>query len=59
MENNELDILNGKTLIANQPVRGCTGGALWSDVSRPGPLYLQGDHTGVEYRNISVTPVLP
>ena len=52
-------ILNGKTLIANQPVRGCTGGALWSDVSRPGPLYLQGDHTGVEYRNISVTPVLP
>lgn len=52
-------ILNGKTLIANQPVRGCTGGALWSDVTRPGPIYLQGDHTGAEYRNISLSAVLP
>ena len=30
-------ILNGTKIIDNQPVAGCTGGALWSDVSRPGP----------------------
>ena len=39
-------ILNGKKIIDNQPLLGCTGGALWSDQFRPGPIYLQGDHTG-------------
>ena len=42
-------VLNGTKIIDNQPILGCTGGALWSDVSRPGPIYLQGDHTGIEY----------
>jgi hypothetical protein len=51
-------ILNGKKIIDNQPVPGCTGGALWSDVTRPGPIYLQGDHTGIEYRNIVLKPVV-
>jgi hypothetical protein len=51
-------ILNGATIIDNQPVEGCTGGALWSDVTRPGPIYLQGDHTASEYRNIVLKPVL-
>jgi hypothetical protein len=51
-------ILNGKKIIDNQPAMGCTGGALWSDVTRPGPIYLQGDHTGVTYRNIVLTPVM-
>ena len=51
-------VLNGKTIIENQPLLGCTGGALWSDESRPGPVYLQGDHTGVNYRNIVLTPVV-
>ena len=51
-------ILNGTKIIANQPLLGCTGGALWSDQFGPGPLYLQGDHTGVEYRNIVLRPVL-
>jgi 3-keto-disaccharide hydrolase len=50
-------ILNGVRIIDNQPVEGCTGGALWSDVSRPGPIYLQGDHTGIAYRNIVLRPV--
>ena len=50
--------LNGKQIIDNQPIRGCTGGALWSDVIRPGPIYLQGDHTGVNYRNIRLRPVV-
>ena len=51
-------VLNGTKIIDNQPVPGCTGGALWSDVTRPGPIYLQGDHTGIEYRNIVLKPAL-
>lgn len=51
-------ILNGKKIIDNQPLLGCTGGALWSDEFRPGPIYLQGDHTSVEYRNIVLRAVV-
>jgi hypothetical protein len=51
-------ILNGTKIIDNQPLLGCTGGALWSDEFRPGPIYLQGDHTGVAYRNIVLRPVV-
>ena len=51
-------ILNGKTIIDNQPVHGCTGGALWPDQFKPGPIYLQGDHGKVRFRNIVVTPAL-
>ncbi len=51
-------VLNGKTIIDNQPVYGCTGGALWSDEFRPGPIYLQGDHEAVDYRNIVIRPVV-
>ena len=50
--------LNGKLIIDNQPLLGCTGGALWSDQLRPGPIYLQGDHTGISYRNIVLTPII-
>jgi len=51
-------VLNGKRIIENQPILGCTGGALWSDVTRPGPIYLQGDHTGIEYRSLELRPVV-
>ncbi len=51
-------ILNGQKIIDNAPVLGCTGGALWSDEFRPGPIYLQGDHMAVEYRNIVLKPVV-
>jgi hypothetical protein len=51
-------ILNGAKIIDNQPLLGCTGGALWSDDSRPGPIYLQGDHTAVEFRNMILKPVV-
>lgn len=50
--------LNGVTTIDNEPLLGCTGGALWSDEFRPGPIYLQGDHTAIEYRNIVLRPIL-
>jgi hypothetical protein len=51
-------ILNGKKIIDNQPLLGCTGGALWSDEFRAGPLYLQGDHTGVDYKSLVIRPVV-
>lgn len=51
-------VLNGTRIIDNKPLMGCTGGALWSDEFRPGPLYLQGDHEAVEYRNIVLRPVV-
>src|SRR5437870_4458942 len=47
-------ILNGTKIIDNQPVLGPTGGALWSDPLRPGPIYLQGDHLAVRYRNMVI-----
>ena len=49
-------VLNGKTVIADQIIPGITGGAIDSDEGAPGPIYLQGDHTTVEYRNIVITP---
>ncbi len=51
-------ILNGKTIIDNAPVLGCTGGAMSSDEFKPGPIYLQGDHTNVDYRNMVLRPVV-
>jgi hypothetical protein len=50
-------ILNGKTIIDNQPVYGPTGGAIISDVFAKGPIYLQGDHGKVLYRNMVLTPI--
>lgn len=51
-------ILNGVKIIDNQPVDGPTGGAMKSDVFTPGPIYLQGDHGAVQYRNIVLTPII-
>jgi hypothetical protein len=51
-------ILNGIKIIDNQPIYGPTGGAIQSDVFAPGPIYLQGDHRAVQYRNIVLTPIV-
>lgn len=51
-------ILNGVKVIDNHPVDRPTAGAIHTDPSAPGPLYLQGDHTSVAYRNIILTPVI-
>ncbi len=49
-------IANGKTIICNQEIPGITGGALDSREGEPGPIYLQGDHGPVAFRNIVLTP---
>jgi hypothetical protein len=49
-------VANGKMVICNQEIPGITGGAIDSNEGEPGPIYLQGDHGPVEYRNIVITP---
>jgi len=51
-------ILNGVKIIDNQPIYGPTGGAIKSDVFAAGPIYLQGDHGKVSYRNMVLTPII-
>ena len=51
-------ILNGTKVIDNQPVTMPTAGAINTDPYEPGPIYLQGDHTSVSYRNIYLAPVI-
>ena len=51
-------VLNGETVIDNQPIAGPTAGAILTDPTRSGPIYLQGDHTQVKYRNIYLAPVI-
>ena len=49
-------VANGKQVICNQEIPGITGGAIDSNEGAPGPIYLQGDHGPIEYRNIVITP---
>ena len=50
--------LNGIKIIDNQPVLGVTGGAITSDEFVPGPIYLQGDHSDADFRNMILTPII-
>ncbi|MDR0794756.1 MAG: DUF1080 domain-containing protein [Tannerella sp.] len=51
-------VLNGTKIIDNKPAYGPTGGAMQADVFKSGPIYLQGDHGKVSYRNLVLTPIL-
>ncbi len=51
-------VLNGVKVIDNQPLPGPTGGAVFTDPTKPGPIHLQGDHTNVQYRDIYIAPVI-
>ena len=43
-------------IIDSQEIPGITGGALDSNEGTPGPIYIQGDHTGgMKYRNIRIS----
>ncbi|MFT4559069.1 MAG: hypothetical protein ACI92S_004458, partial [Planctomycetaceae bacterium] len=35
-----------------------TAGAIYTDPAAPGPIYLQGDHTTVSFKNIYLAPVV-
>jgi hypothetical protein len=49
-------VFNGRKVICNQEIPGITGGAIDSREGEPGPIYLQGDHGPIEFRNIILTP---
>jgi Domain of Unknown Function (DUF1080) len=49
-------IRDGALIIDNAEIPGITGGALDSHEGEPGPIYLQGDHTGgLKYRKITIS----
>jgi hypothetical protein len=49
-------VRDGVLIIDNTEIPGITGGALDSHEDEPGPIYLQGDHTGgLKYRNITIS----
>ena len=49
-------VRDGIVIVDNQEIPGITGGAIDSREAEPGPLYIQGDHTGgMKYRNITVS----
>jgi len=49
-------VRDGKTIIDGKEIEGITGGALNADEGKPGPFYIQGDHTGgLMFRNITVS----
>jgi Domain of Unknown Function (DUF1080) len=49
-------VRDGEKTIDHQEIPGITGGALDSHEGEPGPLYIQGDHTGgMKYRNITIS----
>ena len=45
-------VLNGETIIDDVPVVGITGGAIDANEFVPGPLYLQGDHSDADFKNM-------
>lgn len=47
-------ILNGEKIIDNATVDRPTGGELDNKVNEPGPIFVQGDHGQVAFRNIRV-----
>ena len=51
-------VLNGVTIIDNAPVTGVTGGAIDADEFKCGPIYLQGDHSDADFRNMILRPAL-
>ena len=51
-------VLNGVTIIDKAPVVGITGGAMTADEFVPGPLYIQGDHSDADFRNMVLTPIV-
>ena len=50
-------VLNGVNIIDNVPVVGITGGAMTADEFVTGPIYIQGDHSDADFRNMVLTPL--
>ena len=51
-------VLNGKTILNNVLVNGVTGGAIDANQFVPGPIYLQGDHSDADFKNMILRPAI-
>ena len=51
-------VLNGVTIIEDAEITGVTGGAIDADVEAPGPIYLQGDHSDADFKNMILRPAI-
>jgi len=51
-------VLNGVTIHDNVPVTGVTGGAIDANLYAAGPIYLQGDHSDADFKNMILRPAL-
>lgn len=51
-------VLNGVTIIEDAEITGVTGGAIDADIDAAGPIYLQGDHSDADYKNMILRPAL-
>jgi hypothetical protein len=49
--------LNGQKVHDNTEIQAITGGALDADEAAPGPILIQGDHSKVWFRRITVMPI--
>lgn len=50
--------LNGKTVVDHKEIEGFTAMAFDGDEAMPGPIALQGDHGIVEFRKLTLTPLV-
>ena len=50
--------LNGQKVHDNAEIQAITGGALDANETEPGPILIQGDHTKVAFRKLTVTPIV-
>jgi hypothetical protein len=53
-------VRDGVLIIDRSPIPGITGGAIDSREGDPGPIYLQGDHSGgLKFRHITISRAAP
>jgi hypothetical protein len=51
-------VLNGTTIVDDKEVEGLTAVAIDPNEGEPGPIIIQGDHGAVEFRKLTLTPLL-
>jgi hypothetical protein len=51
-------VLNGTTIIDNKEIDGLTAVAVDPNEGEPGPIIIQGDHGSVEFRKLTLTPLI-
>jgi len=51
-------VLNGQTVQNNTTLEAVTGGALDANETEPGPIMIQGDHEKINYRKVTITPIV-